>query len=130
MDMDIVQRVAKLETDISNIHTELKDVKEQNTAIYEIAASLKVMTHDFELMQEKVSDISDGQKDLSNKLDHEIERVKSDQDSFRERLNAVEGKGARFAVKFLTDIGGKALWLVLGTVQAFLMYQALPILKQ
>lgn len=130
MDMDIVQRVAKLETDISNIHTELKDVKEQNTAIYEIAASLKVMTHDFKLMQEKVSDISDGQKDLSNKLDHEIERVKSDQDSFREQLKAVDGKGARFAAKLLTDIGGKALWLVLGTVLAFLLYQALPILKQ
>ena len=102
--MEIGERVAAIEQDMENVHNEIHsihdefhEIKNQNVAIYEIASSLKVLTHDFKLVQEKVSDISDGQQQLSEKLDHEIDRVKGEQESFRERLEAVDSKGAKFA---------------------------------
>lgn len=134
--MEIGERVAAIEQDMENVHDEIHsihdefhEIKNQNVAIYEIASSLKVLTHDFKLVQEKVSDISDGQQQLSEKLDHEIDRVKGEQESFRERLEAVDSKGAKFALKFLSNIGEKATWVVLGSLLAFLLYQAFPFLK-
>lgn len=134
--MEIGERVAAIEQDMDNvhdeihsIHDELHEIKNQNVAIYEIASSLKVLTHDFKLVQEKVSDISDGQQQLSEKLDHEIDRVKGEQESFRKRLEAVDSKGAKFALKFLSNIGEKAAWVVLGSLLAFLLYQVFPFLK-
>ena len=134
--MEIGERVAAIEQDMENVHNEIHsihdefhEIKNQNVAIYEIASSLKVLTHDFKLVQEKVSDISDGQQQLGEKLDHEIDRVKGEQESFRERLEAVDSKGAKFALKFLSNIGEKAAWVVLGSLLAFLLYQAFPFLK-
>lgn len=127
--MDIGERVAAVEQDLSNIHDEIHEIKKQNTAIYDIAASLKVMTHDLKQVQEKVSDISCDQKQLGEKLDLEIDRVKGEQQTFRERLEAVDGKGAKFALKFLGGIGEKAAWLAIGAILTFLMYSAFPFLK-
>lgn len=127
--MDIGERVAAVEQDLSNIHEEIHEIKKQNAAIYDIAASLKVMTHDLKQVQEKVSDISCDQKQLGEKLDNEIDRVKGEQQTFRERLEAVDGKGAKFALKFLGGIGEKAAWLAIGAILTFLMYSAFPFLK-
>ncbi len=127
--MDIGERVAAVEQDLSNIHEEIHEIKKQNAAIYDIAASLKVMTHDLKQVQEKVSDISCDQKQLGEKLDNEIDRVKGEQQNFRERLEAVDGKGAKFALKFLGGIGEKAAWLAIGAILTFLMYSAFPFLK-
>lgn len=133
---DVGERIAALEQDVSNlhqdvsgIHDEINSVKEQNVAIFKLASSLEILTHDFKFVQEKVNDISENQKQLNDKLDLEIDRVKGEQESFRERLEMVDNKGGKIALKFLGNVGSKAAWVVLGSILAFLLYQAFPFLK-
>lgn len=127
--MDIGERVASIEKDVEIIHTEIKDIKSQNEAIYKIATSVEVIAHDLKSMQKKVDSISDGQQELGAKLDNEIDRVRDEQETFRQRLEAVDGKGAKLALKFLGGMGEKAAWLIVGAILAFLMYSAFPFLK-
>lgn len=127
--MDLNERVAALEKDNENIHTELSDIKKQNQAIFKIATSVEIMAKDLQGLKEDVGDVKNGQQLLGDKLDNEIERVKSKQNELRDKLEAVDHKDAKKAQKILSDIGGKLLWLVVGAFAAFFLYQAFPMLN-
>lgn len=129
-ELDIAERVAALEKDTELIHTDLKDLKKQNKAIYEIATSVKLMAQDISGVKESIGELKSGQDSLETKLDAETERQRNAQDELRRYIEEVDNKGAKSAHQFLKDIGAKAAWVVIGAVVAFFLYQAFPFLKQ
>lgn len=126
---ELGERVAALEKDAENIHTELAEIKNQNQAIYEIATSVKVIATDLQNVKETVAEVKLGQDSLGRKLDEEIDRVKSEQDEIHERIDEVDQRDAKEAHAMLKDFGRKAAWLLIGAVLTWLVYQAFPFLQ-
>lgn len=139
-EVEIVERVARLESDVKNvqegnklfrdeIREEIKEIRKQNESIYEIATSVKVMAQDIQGLRGDVQEVKKEQKDLNRKIDDEISVVKNDQNDLRETIEDVDHKEANKALKFWNSIKDKLAWLVIGAVAAYLLYQAFPFLK-
>lgn len=139
-EIEIVERVAKLEVDMRNvqdgnklfrdeIREEVKEIRKQNESIYEIATSVKVMAQDIQGLRGDVQEVKVEQKELSRKMDNEIGAVKKDQSELRDSIADVDQKEADKALKFWYAIKEKLAWLFIGAVAAYLLYQALPFLK-
>ena len=139
-EVEIVERVARLESDVKNvqegnklfrdeIHDEIKEIRKQNESIYEIATSVKVMAQDIQGLRGDVQEVKMEQKDLNRKIDDEISVVKSDQNNLRETIEDVDHKEANKALKFWNSIKDKLAWLLIGAVAAYFLYQAFPFLK-
>lgn len=138
--LEIVERVAKLESDVKNvqegnklfrdeIRDEIKEIRKQNESIYEIATSVKVMAQDIQGLRGDVQEVKMEQKDLNRKIDDEISVVKQDQNDLRETIEDVDHKEATKALKLWNSIREKLVWLVVGAVAAYFLYQAFPFLK-
>lgn len=127
--LEFGERIAALEKDNENIHHELKDLKKQNEAIYEIATSVKLISQELQGVKTTVDEVKTGQDSLSGKLDAEMERVRTEQNELHNRINEVDLKGAKRASKFLREFGSKAAWLTGGALIAWLLYQAFPFLQ-
>lgn len=139
-EIEIIERVAKLETDMKNvqdgnklfrdeIREEVKEIRKQNESIYEIATSVKVMAQDIQGLRGDVQEVKVEQKELSRKMDNEIGAVKKDQNDLRDSIADVDQKEADKALKFWDSIKEKLAWLFIGAVAAYLLYQALPFLR-
>lgn len=139
-EVEIVERVARLESDVKNvqegnklfrdeIREEIKEIRKQNESIYEIATSVKVMAQDIQGLRGDVQEVKMEQKDLNRKIDDEINVVKQDQNDLRETIEDVDHKEANKALKFWNSIKDRLAWLVIGAVAAYLLYQAFPFLK-
>jgi uncharacterized protein YoxC len=100
----------------------MRELKKQNQAIYKIATSVELMAKDLQGLKSDVGEIRDKQNSLSSKMDQEIGRVK-------DRIETVDEKDGKRALKFLSSMGEKLAWLVIGAIAAYFLYAAFPFLK-
>ncbi len=63
---------------LSNINAEIKEIKSEQKAIYEIAASVKLIAQDMGTMKESINDVKQGQSKLEQKIDEVDEKSKVD----------------------------------------------------
>lgn len=135
---DVIERVSKLEERVENereynrtfrneIRNEVHEIQKQNEAIYEIAASVKVMASEMVEVKDKLSDVKDAQDDLSLKLDDEIEKVKHGQSELRTDIENVKNADANEIKKTWSSLKEKLLWLFVGGIAAFILAQIGPI---
>lgn len=136
----MAQRVAAMETDIRNIQDgnkifrdeirgEVRELRKQNDAIYEIATSVKLIAQDIQGVKDDMKEVKDGQQALSEKVDGEISKVKKEQEKLKTAVRDVDTKEATGLMKLWHNIREKLLWLFLGGVALYLLNQALPFLN-
>lgn len=139
-DTNIIERVATLENEMKNVNDsnrefreevreEIKEIRKQNESIYEIASSVKVMTQDIQLLRTDIHEVKTDQKDISRKMDREIDSIKKEQNSMRDSISNVDHKEANKLLAFWENVKGKLVWLLTGAVVAYFMYQLFPFLK-
>lgn len=109
--MELENKVVQLGVEVEHIKEDMSEIKKQNAAIYKIANSVELMA-----------------KDLGN-LQKDVQNISDKQDKFEKHIVEIDNRPAKSLQKVMSGIGEKALWLVIGGVAAFLLYQALPFLK-
>lgn len=140
MDLELIERVAKLEEDVvlirdandqfrEEVREEVHELKKQNEAIYKIAASVEVLAHDMQGLRTDVREVKDSLKETSRKVDEEIGAVRKDQESMSEQISQVSNREANKLLVFWEDIKGKLAWLFIGAGAAYLLYYLFPFLK-
>lgn len=68
---------------IEEIKIEIKDIRIENRALYELTSSVKLIAQDMGNIKDDISDVKNGQKELSekvNKVTQEVENVKNKDD--------------------------------------------------
>ncbi|WP_099467718.1 hypothetical protein [Konateibacter massiliensis] len=93
---EVEQRTKSNTHQIEDIKDEIKEIKSEQKAIYDIAASIKVMATSMDTMKDDLVEVKQGQKELSNKVDNQIDEVKNGQgkleQKLQERVDAVNSK--------------------------------------
>jgi uncharacterized alpha-E superfamily protein len=89
---------------IEEIKEEIKDIKNEQKAIYELTSSVKLIAQDMSSIKDSVNDVKQGQKILENKMDEQITDVK-------QKIEKVDEKSK---VDFLSYIKEKILPFALG----------------
>ena len=137
---DMIERVARLEADVNNIQEgnrlfrdEIRQavdrVSQQNDAIYEIATSVKLMTQDLQGLKSDVSEVKSDQKALHKRIDKEMDITHQKYGQLKDSLKDVDGKDANKVLKIWESIRDKLIWLVVGGIATYFLYQAFPFLK-
>lgn len=109
--MELENKVVQLEVEVEHIKEDMSEVKKQNAAIYKIANSVELMA-----------------KDLGN-LQKDVQNISDKQDKFEKHIVEIDNRPAKSLQKVMGGIGEKVLWLVIGGIATFLLYQTLPFLK-
>lgn len=71
---------------IEEIKTEIKDIKNEQKALYELSTGVKLMVQDMSYIKDSVNEVKEGQKSLENKMDEQISDVK-------QKIAKVDDKG-------------------------------------
>jgi len=74
---------------IEELKTDMKEMKQDQKAIYELSTAVKLVAQNVGNIQHDVTEIKQGQKDLSNKVDNQINEIKTDVDC---RVSGVNNK--------------------------------------
>lgn len=134
------ERLARVETDLRNvqegnklfrdeIRRDIIEIRRQNESIYEIATSVKLIAQDLQGLKSDVKEVKDDQKALHKRMDNEMDAVRTKQGELKESIRTVDGKHANKLVKIWEGVRDKLIWLVVGAMAAYIMYQAFPFLK-
>ena len=70
---------------IDELKDEVKEIKKENKAIYELTSSVKLIVQDMATIKDTVNEVKDGQKILEDKMDVQISEVK-------QKIEKVDGK--------------------------------------
>lgn len=86
---------SKSNTDqIEEIKSDIKEIKQDQKAIYELTYSVKAIAENVANMKSDLKEVKQGQSDLSDKLDTQIKEIKTDvhtkMDTVNERVNNIE----------------------------------------
>lgn len=137
---EIIERVTALEIEMKNVNDtthqfrdeirdEIKEIRKQNESIYEIATSVKIMAGDIRGLREDVQEVKDDQKEMSRKMDAEIDTVKHEQETLRDSISDVDHKDANRVLEFWNSIKSQLGWLIIGAGAAYILYQIFPFLQ-
>mgnify|MGYP000897550731 FL=1 len=74
---------------IEELKADMKEMKQDQKAIYELSTAVKLVAQNVGNIQHDVTEIKQGQKDLSNKVDNQINEIKTDVDC---RVSGVNNK--------------------------------------
>lgn len=129
METKVEDMKAENETFRNEVREEIREIRKQNEAIYEIASSVQLIAQDMKNIKEDISEVKSGQKQLGEKMDHEIESVKGEQDEIRDKLSTVENRDAN---NLWSNIN-KVRWTVVGAiataVACYIVYLVFPMLN-
>lgn len=143
--LDMASRISAVEADVRNmqegnkifrdeIRSEVRELRKQNEAIYEIAASVKVMAQDMQSLKDDLKEVKVGQQELGNKMDSDMQKVRKEQSDLRNEVTNVEStvdtKDAKKIYGIWTKVRDNAIWLFVGAIVAFLIYTAWPFLQK
>lgn len=105
---------------IEEIKENIKEIKTENKALYELTTSVKLIAQDMSSIKEDISEVKKGQVILSEKMDTEISKVKDEQDKICQKISSVENqedikKGKKWDT-FWSKIGTKAVEVILSLI--------------
>ena len=87
---------------IDEIKNDIKEVKQDQKAIYELTSSVKIIANNLETIKTDISEVKQGQSCLADKMDKEISNVKND---LSEVKNAPEKSKAKKWDNFSSKAG-------------------------
>jgi hypothetical protein len=116
---EVVERTKSNTCQIEELKDEVKEIRNEQKAIYDIATSVKLIAQDMGAMKESLIEVKQGQKDLTYKMDEQISDVK-------QKIEKVDSKSK---VDFLEYFNTKVLpWIfgggALGGIVALFNYLA------
>lgn len=71
---------------IEEIKEDVKEIKSEQKAIYDIATSVKLIALSMDTMKDDLAEVKQGQVDLSNKVDNQITEVKNGQATLENKI--------------------------------------------
>lgn len=77
---------------IDEIKEEIREIKSEQRAIYDIATSVKLIAQDMGSMKEAINEVKQGQSELSDKVDEQIKEVKSSQKTLDNKIDEVKNR--------------------------------------
>ena len=75
---------------IEEMKIDIKDIKTENKALYELATSVKLIAQDMGSIKQDIAEVKNGQVDLAIKMDTEISKVKEDQCKIKDDILVVK----------------------------------------
>ena len=136
----VLERIARIEGDLKNaqegnrvfrdeMRHELLEIRRQNESIHEIATSVKLIAQDLQGLKVDVKEVKDDQKVLHKSMDGEIKAIHAKHGELNDIIKKVDGKEAKKVAKIWEGVRDKMLWLVVGAIATYVLYQVLPVLK-
>lgn len=93
---------------IEEIKSDIKEIKQDQKAIYELSTAVKLVAQNVGSIQNDVTEIKQGQKDLSTKVDTQIKEIKTDVDcrvsGITDKINDIERKPYKTFIKTKQEI--------------------------
>jgi uncharacterized coiled-coil DUF342 family protein len=83
---EVVERSKSNTHQIEELKDEVKEIRYEQKAIYDIATSVKLIAQDMGAMKESLIEVKQGQKDLTTKMDEQIADVKK-------KVDDIDSKG-------------------------------------
>lgn len=93
---------------IEEIKDEVKEIRNEQKAIYEIASSVKLIAQDMGFMKESLNEVKRGQKALTEKVDEQITEVKDkiEKVDSKSKIDIIEAKRDSLKQKLIPFICG------------------------
>lgn len=66
----------KIKDEFAEVNNDIKDLRQENKAIYELSSGIKLIVQDMSLIKDSVNKVEEGQKELTVKMDTQIKDVK------------------------------------------------------
>ncbi|CAB1252398.1 protein of unknown function [Ruminococcaceae bacterium BL-6] len=105
---------------INEIKSDIKEIKEDQKAIYQLTTSVKLIAQNIVHIQEDVNEIKQGQTDLSAKVDTQIKDIKSDVEvrvnNVKDKVNHIEKAPYDEYIKTKHEVKVKVLVGVVSTI--------------
>lgn len=75
---------------IEEIKEDIKEMKLENKALYELTTSVKLIAQDMSSIKQDITEVKCGQEKLSVKMDSEISKVKDEQEKIKYNISEVK----------------------------------------
>lgn len=96
---------------IEEIKEDIKEIKSDQKAIYEISTSVKLIAQSMTSMKEDIAEVKQGQCDLANKVDERILEVNVGQKKLEDHIQLVDDKTK---VDWAKNKTANLIWLASG----------------
>lgn len=80
-------KISALENSLNEVKEEIKDMRNDQKAIYEISTSVKLIAQSMNTMKDDLIEVKKGQIELSGKVDAQITEVKVGQKNLEKQLH-------------------------------------------
>lgn len=108
---------------IDEIKEEVREIKKEQKAIYDIASSVKIMSESMANIKEDVIAVKESQEQFSQKVKEDIEEVKDSQKELTNKIDNIEQKPYKNWSKLKsTIIGGVATAVGTGAIIYLINY--------
>ena len=108
---------------IDEIKEEVREIKKEQKAIYDIASSVKIMSESMANIKEDVIAVKESQEQFSQKVKEDIEEVKDSQKELTNKIDNIEQKPYKHWSKLKsTIIGGVATAVGTGAIIYLINY--------
>lgn len=108
---------------ISELKDEVREIKKEQKAIYDIASSVKIMSESMANIKEDVIAVKESQEQFSQKVKEDIEEVKDSQKELTNKIDNIEQKPYKNWNKLKsTIIGGVATAVGTGAIIYLINY--------
>ena len=108
---------------ISELKDEVREIKKEQKAIYDIASSVKIMSESMANIKEDVIAVKESQEQFSQKVKEDIEEVKESQKELTNKIDNIEQKPYKNWNKLKsTIIGGVATAVGTGAIIYLINY--------
>lgn len=108
---------------IDEIKEEVREIKKEQKAIYDIASSVKIMSESMANIKEDVIAVKESQEQFSQKVKEDIEEVKDSQKELTNKIDNIEQKPYKNWSKLKsTIIGGVATAVGTGAIVYLINY--------
>ena len=87
---EIAERGKSNTHQIDEIKSEIRDMKIENKALYELTTSVKLIAQDMSSIKQDITEVKCGQEKLSVKMDSEISKVKDEQEKIKYNISEVK----------------------------------------
>ena len=109
---EISERVKSNTHQIDEIKSEIRDMKIENKALYELTTSVKLIAQDMSSIKQDITEVKCGQTALSEKMDSEISKVKDDQCKIKDDISEVKNNPTKEKAKTFDNIKGIVIAIV------------------
>ena len=114
---------------IEDIKLDIKQIKEDQKAIYDLTSSVKVIADNIINMKEDIKDIKNSQKESSEKTDRQIKNMEDDQIVIDKKIDDLSNADALKAYQRWGSIKDKIILVLSGGLVTFVLDKILSLFR-